>query len=143
MNNQKLKPSNQKRTNKNHKSNCISPKKIKLQSSRYQSETDLIISNLTWVNTDKIKTGVRLQSDRRRRQQHRQEDLREILERSRKSLSLLAEITAITAQLPTTVLDIEEGGSAGDSRSLDPSRPLVSVSFVQKVMICFQCRSNG
>ncbi|KAF2555050.1 hypothetical protein F2Q68_00016648 [Brassica cretica] len=60
-----------------------------------------------------------------------------------KSLSLLAEITAITAQLPTTVLDIEEGGSAGDSRSLDPSRPLVSVSFVQKVMICFQCRSNG
>ncbi|KAF2606448.1 hypothetical protein F2Q68_00046654 [Brassica cretica] len=44
---------------------------------------DLIISNLTWVNTDKIETEFRLQSDRRRQQQHRQEDLREISERSR------------------------------------------------------------
>lgn len=48
----------------------------------------------------------------------------------------MAEITAITGQTQATVLDIEEGGSGGDSRSPDPPRPLVSVSFVQKVIIC-------
>lgn len=47
----------------------------------------------------------------------------------------MAEISDTTPQTQTVTFDIEDGGSGGDSRSPGISRPLVSVSFVQKVMI--------
>lgn len=47
----------------------------------------------------------------------------------------MAEISDTTPQTQTVTFDIEDGGSGGDSRSPGISLPLVSVSFVQKVMI--------
>jgi len=49
----------------------------------------------------------------------------------------MAEISDITTQTQTVVLDIENYQSIDDSRSSDLSAPLVSVSFVQKVSRLF------
>ncbi|CAF2227057.1 aquaporin NIP3-1 isoform X1 [Brassica napus] len=46
----------------------------------------------------------------------------------------MAEISDTTPQTQTVTFDIEDGGSGGDSRSPGISRPLVSVSFVQKLI---------
>ncbi|ANM61126.1 NOD26-like intrinsic protein 3;1 [Arabidopsis thaliana] len=46
----------------------------------------------------------------------------------------MAEISDITTQTQTVVLDIENYQSIDDSRSSDLSAPLVSVSFVQKLI---------
>lgn len=48
----------------------------------------------------------------------------------------MADISDTSPQTQTaTSFDIEEGGSGGDLGSSGFSRPLLSVSFVQKVMI--------
>ncbi|KAG2314882.1 hypothetical protein Bca52824_018004 [Brassica carinata] len=46
----------------------------------------------------------------------------------------MAEISDTTPQIQTATFDIEDGGSGGDSRSPGFPRPLVSVSFVQKLI---------
>lgn len=51
----------------------------------------------------------------------------------------MAEISDITAQPQTADSDIEDGGYDGDSRSSDLPGPLLSVSFVQKVMVIVTC----
>lgn len=52
---------------------------------------------------------------------------------SDKSLSSMAEISGITVRTQTTILNIEDGRSGGDSRAADSPCPLLSISLVQKV----------
>ncbi|CAH8383500.1 unnamed protein product [Eruca vesicaria subsp. sativa] len=46
----------------------------------------------------------------------------------------MAEISGITVRTQTTILNIEDGKSGGDSRSADSPGPLISISFLQKLI---------